>query len=358
MTMASGAIDFILPDELAAHEPPEARGLRRDEVKLMVSRVSDGSIVNTGFFRIPDFLQSGDVLVVNTSATINAAFPAIRETLDGTKRRVTLHLSTPSANGEWVIELRKNSGKGTTPLLDAERGETIELPGNATAVLDRPFLRGDYPGAKVRLWIANLELPVDRFTYSERYGFPIRYSYVNRQWPLSNYQTVFSREPGSVEMPSAGRAFTAETIRKLQQKGVEIAPVLLHTGVSSLESAEVPYPEFYRVSASTAEAVNAARANGGRIVAVGTTVVRALETVARADGTISSGEGWTDLVVTPERGVHAADGILTGLHDPRATHLMMLEAFANTDHLSLAYQNAIDEGYLWHEFGDLHLIMP
>jgi S-adenosylmethionine:tRNA ribosyltransferase-isomerase len=358
MTAVSGVIDFLLPDELVAHEPAEERGLSRDEVKLMVSRVSDDLIVNTGFFRIPDFLESGDVLVVNTSATINAAFPAIRETLDGIKRRVTLHLSTPLADGQWVIELRRNGGKGTTPLLDAECGETIELPGNATAILDRPLVPGEFPGAKVRLWIADIDLPVDLFTYSDRYGSPITYSHVGRPWPLSSYQTIFSKERGSVEMPSAGRAFTAETVERLRQKGVEIAPVLLHTGVSSLESDELPYPEFYRVGASTANAVNAARANGGRIVAVGTTVVRALETVARADGTISSGEGWTDIVVTPESGVRAVDGILTGLHDPRATHLMMLGAFASSDHLSLAYANAIDEGYLWHEFGDLHLIMP
>ena len=358
MTAVLGGIDFVLPDELAAHEPPEERGLSRDEVKLMVSRVSDDLIVNTGFFRIPDVLASGDMLVVNTSATINAAFPAIREELDGIKRRVTLHLSTPSADGQWVVELRRNSEKGTTPLLDAERGETIELPGNATATLDRPLIPEDFRGAKVRLWVADLDLPVDLFTYSERYGSPIRYPYVNGQWPLSRYQTIFSRDPGSVEMPSAGRAFTAEAVQRLQQKGVEIAPVLLHTGVSSLESDELPYPEFYRVSASTAKAVNTAREKGGRIVAVGTTVVRALETVAQTDGTVHAGEGWTDLVITPERGVRAVDGILTGLHDPRATHLMMLEAFASADHLSLAYENAINEGYLWHEFGDLHLIMP
>jgi S-adenosylmethionine:tRNA ribosyltransferase-isomerase len=358
MTAVSSAIDFVLPDELAAREPPEERGLSRDEVKLMVSRVSDDLIVNTGFFRIPDFLESGDVLVVNTSATINAAFPAIREAHDGTKRRVTLHLSTPWADGQWVIELRRNSGKGTTPLLGAERGETIELPGNASAILDRPLAAEEFPGANVRLWIADLDLPVDLFTYSDRYGSPIRYSYMSREWPLSRYQTVFSTERGSVEMPSAGRAFTHEIVARLKQKGVGIAPVLLHTGVSSLESDELPYAEFYRVSASTAETVNAARANGGRIVAVGTTAVRALETAAEINGTVRSGEGWTDLVVTPERGVRAVDGILTGLHDPRGTHLMMLEAFASRDHLSLAYQNAASEGYLWHEFGDLHLIMP
>ena len=358
MTAVLTGIDFVLPDALAAHEPPEARGLARDEVKLMVSRVTDDVIVNTGFFRFPDFLEAGDVLVVNTSATINAAFPAIRETLGGIKCRVSLHLSTPISEGRWVVELRRNSRKGTTPLLDAERGETLLLPGGASARLVEPCIAGDFLSGKVRLWIAELQLPVDVLAYSDRYGSPIRYSYVPRQWPLSYYQTVFSKEPGSVEMPSAARAFTDDVVARLEQKGVMIVPILLHTGVSSLESDEPPYPEFYRVTPSAARTVNGARERGGRIVAVGTTAVRALESAASRDGEVQAREGWTDLVVTPERRVWAVDGILTGFHAPRASHLMMLEAFASSDHLSLAYDNALSEGYLWHEFGDLHLIMP
>lgn len=358
MSAAMTGFDFVLPDELAAHEPPEARGLSRDEVKLMVSRPGDGVIVNTRFFRFPDFLELGDVLVVNTSATINAAFSAIRQTPAGVKCRITLHLSTPLADGQWLVELRKSSGKGTVPLLDAERGETLELPGGATARLIEPCIADNDPTGKVRLWNAELTLPDDLQTYSERFGSPIKYSYVPNHWPLAYYQTVFATEPGSAEMPSAARAFTAEIVQQLQRKNVTVAPILLHTGVSSLESDETPYPEFYRVSESTACIVNAARDRGGRIVAVGTTAVRALETAASMDGRIHASEGWTDLVITPERGVRAADALLTGLHAPQASHLMMLEAFADADHLSLAYQNALDEGYLWHEFGDLHLIMP
>ena len=351
-------LDILIPDDLAAHEPPEERGLARDEVKLMVSRLDDDVIVNTAFFRISEFLESGDVLVVNTSATINASFPAIRETLQGIKSRVTLHISTPVAGDRCLIELRKNLEKGTAPLLDAERGERMELPGGATATLIAPLIEDHFPSAGVRLWKADLHLRVDLLTFSERYGSPIRYAYVPKQWPISYYQTVFATEPGSVEMPSAGRAFTRHVIESLERKGVAIAPILLHTGVSSLESHELPYAEFYRVDSTTAQTMNDARAKGGRIIAVGTTAVRALETVAQEDGTVRHGEGWTDLVVTPERGVHAVDALLTGLHDPRSTHLMMLEAFADTDYLSRAYENAVAERYLWHEFGDLHLIMP
>ena len=358
MSAVAAGFNFVLPNELAAHEPPEARGLSRDEVKLMVSRPGDDVIVNTGFFRFPDFLARGDVLVVNTSATINAAFPAIRQTHAGIKCRVTLHLSTPVAEGQWVVELRKKSSKGTVPLLDAERGETLELPGGAVARLIEPCIAENFSNGKVRLWIARLTLPTDLQIYSQQFGSPIRYSYVPRQWPLSYYQTVFSKEPGSAEMPSAARPFTKKVVCDIARNGVTIAPILLHTGVSSLESDETPYPEFYRVSADAARAVNEARDRGGRVIAVGTTAVRALETVASRDGRVHAGEGWTDLVVTPERGVWAVDALLTGLHAPQASHLMMLEAFASADHLSLAYQNALDEGYLWHEFGDLHLIMP
>jgi S-adenosylmethionine:tRNA ribosyltransferase-isomerase len=358
VTTLLAGIDFVLPDALSAHEPPETRGITRDEVKLMVSRTSDDGITNTCFFRLPYLFKRGDVLVVNTSATINAAFVAVREAKDGRKSRVTLHLSTPVDEGRWVVEVRRNSEKGTSPLLDAERGELLYLPGGAIARLVEPCLPQEFFGGGVRLWIAELTLPRDVLSYSAEYGSPIRYQYVPKEWPLEYYQTVFSVEPGSAEMPSAGRAFTREIVDQLKQRGVTIAPILLHTGVSSQESDEPPYPEFYRVPVATANAVNQAHERGNRVVAVGTTVVRALETVASPDGIVSAGEGWTDLIITRERGVFALDGILTGLHAPRASHLTMLEAFASADHLSLAYENALREEYLWHEFGDLHLILP
>ena len=141
--------------------------------------------------------------------------------------------------------------------------------------------------------------------YLADHGHPIRYGYVPREWPLDAYQTVFATEPGSAEMPSAGRPFTPELITRLVAAGVQIAPIVLHTGVSSLERHEAPYPERYAVPETTARLVNATRWWGGRVIAVGTTVVRALETVADEAGAIAAGEGWTRLVVTPERGLHA-----------------------------------------------------
>jgi len=352
-------LDFTIGDELAAHEPPEVRGLARDQVRLMVSRRSDDVITHTRFFDFPDFINAGDVVVVNTTATFNAALDAQRESLDGVRSDTELHLSTPISEHEWVVELREHSEKGTTPLLDAEAGETIHLPANGTATLIEPYLpaKSAFPGGPVRLWVANLAIQDNVITYTARFGTPIRYGYVKKSWPLSFYQTIFAGESGSAEMPSAGRGFTHEIVERLRRKGAHIVPITLHAGVSSLEAHEPPYPERYRVPELTANVVNAARADGGRIVAIGTTVVRALETVADESGKIKSNTGWTDLVVTPERGLRVVDAILTGLHDPKASHLSMLEALADRDHIALAYDAAIQKHYLWHEFGDLHLIV-
>ena len=362
MITLDAGLEFQLPDELVPHEPPEARGLARDQVRLMVSRRRDDRIAHTRFTHLPDFLAPGDVLVINTSATINAAFEAVREARDRSMSAVVLHLSTPlSENGrQWVVELRRRSPMGTSPLLDAEAGERIRLPVGGMAQLVEPYVVGanEFSNGRVRLWIAELTLPEPTLAYASRYGSPIRYAYAPRQWPLEYYQNVFASEPGSAEMPSAGRPFTQTMLDRLTHKGVRISPLVLHAGVSSLDADEQPYPERYRVPSETAEAVNTARSQGGRVVAVGTTVVRALETVAGDDGQIRSGNGWTDLVITPERGLHAVDAILTGLHGPKASHLSMLGALAGRDHLALAYEAALQHRYLWHEFGDLHLILP
>jgi S-adenosylmethionine:tRNA ribosyltransferase-isomerase len=355
----TGTLDFELPDVLVAGEPPEARGLGRDAVRLMVSRVADDTIIHGRFPDLPELLAPGDVLVVNASATINAAIDAWRQGPDG-RERIELHLSTPRPDGRWVIELRRLTEGGTAPLFNARAGERVELTGGATAKLIEPFRPGGgdpiEQDDRVRLWNAELAAPGGVLAHFTTHGSPIRYEYVRRRWPLSYYQTVFAAEPGSAEMPSAGRAFTAEIVERLKGRGVQIAPLVLHTGVASLEEDEPPYPERYRVSPATAEVVNQARAAGGRVVAVGTTVTRALETVASPDGRVRPGEGWTELVVTPERGVFAVDAMLTGLHAPRASHLAMLETLAGRRHLKIAYRSALRHRYLWHEFGDLHLI--
>jgi S-adenosylmethionine:tRNA ribosyltransferase-isomerase len=350
------ALDFALPPELEAGEPPEARGLARDEVRLMVSHRAGDLVVHTRFRALPDFLAPGDVLVINTSGTLNAALDATRA--DGTP--LELHLSTRLPAGIWLVEVRRPDGVASAPFPHAVAGETLGLPGGASATLHAPYQAGDAHGrgGPARLWVATLSLAARAEAYLERYGFPIRYGYVRRRWPASYYQTVYTTEMGSAEMPSAGRAFTPELITRLVARGVQFAPLILHTGVASLEDHEPPYEEYYRVPLETARLVNAARAAGRRVIAVGTTSVRALESVTDTTGTAHPGEGWTRLVITPERGVRAVDALLTGMHEPRASHLAMLEALAGIRHLQVSYGEALREGYLWHEFGDLHLILP
>jgi S-adenosylmethionine:tRNA ribosyltransferase-isomerase len=333
---------------LEAHEPPEARGLRRDEVRLMVASRHDGSVIHTRFHELPRFLSPGDLLVVNTSATLPAALPALRD--DGSE--LELRLSTPAPHSEdsswWRIELRL----GDLPFRGGRVGERLSLPDGGSATILAPYAGG------ARLWLARLDLPEPVQAYLGRHGHPIRYRYVPREWPLDQYQNAYSVEPGSAEMASAGRPFTPELVTSLVASGVQVAPLTLHTGVSSPERGEPPYAEPYRVPAPTARLVNAVHGWGGRVVAVGTTVVRALESVADPDGSVAPGEGWTNLIVTPERGARAVDGLVTGWHEPEASHLDLLRAIAGDELVDLSYQAAQEHGYLWHEFGDSHLILP
>lgn len=353
----TASLEFELPDGLAAPAPPEARGLTRDRVKLMVSRISDDAIIHTCFHQLPSYLEAGDVLIVNSSATINAAFDAV-QILAGKTERVQLHLSTPLSDNWWVVELRRITANGSEPLLTADSGELIRLPGGASAVLTVPFNGHEsVQDSGARLWLAEMSLPDKTLVYAARCGSPIRYRYVKKEWPLSYYQTVFANEPGSVEMPSAARPFTRDLVRRLEAKGVQIAPIVLHTGVSSLEGDEPPYPEKYRVPRTTADTINRARQTGSRVVAVGTTVVRAIESSASIDGVVNPGQGWTNLVITPERGLYAVDALLTGLHAPNTSHLSMLAALAGPEHIALGYEQALRHEYLWHEFGDVHLIL-
>jgi S-adenosylmethionine:tRNA ribosyltransferase-isomerase len=341
-------LEFTLPPSLEAHEPPEARGLRRDQVRLLVGRRAGGAITvaNRRFGDLPELLRAGDVLVVNTSATM----PAALDLPDG----LVLHVSTEQPDGSWVVELREpagGGGKATRPHRGGLPGTVYRLAAGASVTLRHRYTS--------RFWLAELDVsPYPSVpAYLRRHGRPIRYAYVPREWPISAYQTVFGTELGSAEMPSASRPFTNQVVNRLLRRGVRLAPILLHTGVASAEADEPPCPERFSVSASTANLVNDARAAGGRIVAVGTTAVRALESAATSNGVVHSLAGWTDLVVTPTRGVYAVDGLITGLHEPRASHLLMLEAIAGAELLGACYAEAVRQRYLWHEFGDSNLLL-
>jgi len=332
-------VAFTVPEVLEAREPPEARGLTRDGVRLLVSYLDSERIVHARFTELPGFLSPGDVLVVNVSATLPAALTARR----GDGCPVTLHLSTRLPAELVVVEFRKTT---------VSAGEVLTLPGSGSVTVLTPYPRS------LRLWVARLDLPAPLLPYLRRFGRPITYPYVRGEWPIEVYQNVYARVPGSAEMPSAGRPFTQAMLDRLAAMGVEVAPLVLHAGVASLEHDEPPYEEYFEVPGETAAAVQRVKDEGGRVIAVGTTVVRALESAVDERGRPMGARGWTELVITPARGLRLVDGLLTGFHEPGATHLALLEALLGRGRLEHAYRAALEAGYLWHEFGDVHLIVP
>lgn len=331
-------------DLAEAREPAEERGSGRDDVRLLVTRAKTG-LQHARFAELPRFLDPGDLLVINTSGTLPAAV-AVR----GPEAGLTLNLSTPVRGEEphiWLAELRRAGERHR----GGREGQVLLLPAGGTAVLlDRE------PGG--RLWRVSLHLPDSLESYLARHGAPIRYRHVDHAWPLESYRTVYAAEPGSAEMPSAGRAFTPELLTGLISSGVDIAPLVLHTGVSSLETGETPQAERFRVPRFTAARVNLTHELGGRVIAVGTTVVRALEAAAGVDGRVRAKEGWADLVIGPATPIRTLDGLLSGFHDRDSSHLAILEAIAGRTLLERSYDEALRAGYLRHEFGDLHLLLP
>jgi S-adenosylmethionine:tRNA ribosyltransferase-isomerase len=346
-------LDIEVPADLIADHPVEADGQRRDQVRMLVAERATGTLTHARAADLPAFLTAGDVLVVNTSPTLPAAIPSA----DGSR---VVHLSTDLGGGRWVVEVRRPCGRGSRPA-PVDHGQLIPLAGGAVVRLRRPYSPAP-PGAPARLWEADVLTPIPLPAFLAGEGRPIRYGCTDTAWPIDAYQTVFASRPphdpglGSAEMPSAGRPFTPELVTALRAAGVRFAPITLHTGVSSLEAHEPPYAERYRVPASTARVVNDARAAGHRVIAVGTTATRALETDAR-EGRAHAGDGWTELVITPERGLQVVDGIISGWHEPEASHLLLMEAVAGRPLLEASYAAALAERYRWHEFGDIHLVL-
>ncbi|MEP7036126.1 MAG: S-adenosylmethionine:tRNA ribosyltransferase-isomerase [Actinomycetota bacterium] len=338
---------FELPKSLLATRPAEARGIRRDQVRLLVT---DGdSMWHRRFADLPDHLDAGDLIVVNTSATLPAA---VDGELDD-RRAVVVHFATALDDGTWVIEVRP-AAAAHGPASGLAQGDNVRLPGDASATLVTAYPNAGEPAP--RLWRAAISAR-DVQGLLHRHGRAITYSYVSDRWPLHYYQTVFAAHPGSAEMPSAARPFTTELVTSLITRGVRIAPITLHAGVSSPEPGESPTPERFHVPEATAELVNLTRSTGRRVIATGTTVTRALESVAGARGSVTSGRGWTDLVLGPERPARVVDGLITGWHAPESSHLALLEAVVGADLVRAAYEQAVLHGYLWHEFGDSSLLV-
>jgi S-adenosylmethionine:tRNA ribosyltransferase-isomerase len=305
------------------------------------------------FHELADHLEPGDLIVVNTSATTAAAVPGHRQGAGA----VVVHFSSPSAGGAWIVELRDER---LHRVADGYAGERIELPHGAALTLTRGWPDSDQLVGS-RLWVAELGVESSVTDYLEREAKPITYEHITGDWPLTDYQPIFARHPGSAEMVSASRPFSERVLDDLHHRHVAVAPLLLHTGVSSLEADELPLPERYDVPAATAQLANETRAAGKRVIAAGTTVTRALETVTDESGVAHGGAGVTDLVVSPDRCPRIVNGLITGWHQPEASHLLLLEGVAGADLVGRAYQAALDPangGYLWHEFGDSCLFLP
>lgn len=345
---APSIIQFDLPAHLSCPKPTEERKLRRDEVRLLVTDKACQT-EHTTFNHLPSFLNSGDVLVVNTSATIASALPVLLP--GGQEGR--LHISTKLTDEKRLIEVREVRGNKTIRWKQGAAGMVLQLAPDATVTLKQKFYNNNQ---WLHLWIADFKTDQSLKTWQAANAKPIQYEKLDRQYPLSYYQTFFSFHPGSAEMPSAGRGFTPELVEMLLKKGVVLAPVLLHTGVSSLEENETPYPEYMEINPVSAAIINAAKSQARRVIAVGTTCVRAVETAVNNEGLVMPYRGNTELFINRGYSMKIVDGLLTGFHEPKASHLNILQSIGGFEQIDIAYQQAIKAGYYWHQFGDLHLI--
>lgn len=360
-SIAAG-LHFDLPHDREAAVPPEHRGLVRDQVRLLVARPN--LIAHTAFTHIGEHLEPGDLVVVNTSPTRPGALTGSLSMSHTRRRPVIVHLSTRHGD-RWEIELRLPDGTG--PVLDAAAGDHVQLHPTGTVHL---IAAADDRPEGVRIWHATIETPSTMAAHLRAHGRPITYAHSPRDLPLALRQTIFARlttkatshDPiragASAEMASAGRPFTPTLVTDLIRRGITVAPLTLHSGVSSFEAQEAPRAEPWDLPEVTADLVNRTRARGGRVVAIGTTVTRALETAALPSGTVAPGRGWTELVLGPDRPARVVDGLVTGWHPPRASHLLLLEAVAGRSLVAQAYESALNGFYLWHEFGDSCLFLP
>ena len=350
MRTSEKIFEFTLPQHLACPLPTEERGIRRDEVRLLVTSNDGERIEHTDFGSLYRFLNEGDLLVVNTTAVEAAAIPV---TLPGVVPGV-VHFSTRLKEGEYLVEIRSIEGNDTRRWHLGKSGQMFHFE-NGDLTLVRPYYQNS---EYLHLWIAHVDWHESGQESLSSLARPIKYANVDTQYPLDYYQTYFSFHTGSSEMPSAGRGFTKELVNDLILRGVGFAPILLHTGVSSLEENELPYPEYMEVDPVSASLINSAKRRGSKVVAVGTTAIRALESLPVNDEGILPFKGYTDLFIHGDYSMRVADGLLTGFHEPRASHLHMLQSMVSYVHLEKAYDAALKENYYWHEFGDLHLILP
>lgn len=344
--------DFTLPDELSADKPPELRGINRDRVNLMIIDRQSGNRSHSTFNHLMEFLQYGDMLIFNSSRTL----PASLKTINNKKHRISeVRLAEHLPDDSWlVLMLDDNNNRHYAGI---RAGLKLEFNADLTATIEKRDVRNP------KLWKIRFSLRgAELINIFYQIGQPIHYGYISAPLPLEYYLTVFAKDPGSSEMPSAGRAFTWKMLFDLKNKGIDTSFITLHTGLSSymdedINNNRIVAEEEYFISESTSAKIRITRSKGGRIIAVGTTVVRALESSAVIFGKVTAGHAYTSLRITSEHNLKVADGLITGFHEPEASHLDLISAFLTPAQIRKSYEEAISKKYLWHEFGDLCLIL-
>lgn len=358
--MKTARFEFRLPQRLIAKAPPDVRGERRDHARLVVLDRHTQRAEHRRFDELGDYLRAGDVLVVNDSMVMQDEL--VGETRDGP---ATVILCGQHRDGWHVI---------IEPKARAKRGAVVRVAGGALRVLLRKPVRVD------GMWLARMTTTAAAREASlaeliERHGMRHAENLAALGARRQSYQNVYARKPGSLEVPSAGLHFTPELLARLQDAGMVVAPITLHVGLTEMgayrhiRAAEVEdhsmTAEWYEVPPATARAINAAHRRDNRVVAVGTTVVRTLETVAvepRAgrDGrvaTVKAGSGWTDLYLRPGHRFRIVDLMLTNLHQPRSSHLVLVAAFAGAELVTRTYRELIRARYSFDLFGDSMLLI-
>jgi len=336
--------DFIyhLPEELIAQEPAP----RRDESRLLVLPRNDGAPGHRLFKDLVDYLRPGDTLVINNTRVIPARLWGEKE---GTGTKIEVLLLARVEEDTWEVLVRP--GRRVPPGTGIKFGK--ELRGVAEAVIAGGCrrMRFQYEGDFDRLL--------------EQLGAMPLPPYIKKQ-PADpgRYQTVYAREPGSAAAPTAGLHFTPELLAKIKERGVNVAPVLLHVGLGTFRPVKVEditrhhmHAEYYEITPEAARMINRTKAGGGRVVAVGTTATRCLEANSEENGSVRPGSGWTDIFIYPGYRFRVIDSLVTNFHLPGSTLLMMVSAFAGRERVLEAYQEAVDLRYRFFSFGDAMLII-
>jgi len=334
--------DYLLPPGLIAQEPL----IKRDSSRMMVLDRSNGSIDNSSFHQLPSYLRTGDILVLNNTKVIPARLIG---RIIGRASVAELLLLRKQGNGFWIAMVKP--GRRLKP------GARIDLGLNVEALIE------DYAEEGLRVVSFNSEKPFAEML--PKLGKVPLPPYINKEVDDPDlYQTIYAREEGSAAAPTAGFHFTDATFKKLSEIGVETASITLHIGPGTFQPVKaddirdhVMHKEYFRIDQDTADRLNLARKNGGRIIAVGTTACRVLETVADSNGIIHPAERSTGLYIYPGFKFNAVDVMLTNFHLPRSSLLMLVSALAGHGLIMRAYEKAVAEQYRFFSFGDCMLIL-